>query len=267
MLITNNKSINRSYFTRMLDYCFSSFISIGVFFIFLSLWQIANYYTSDFILANPQNVILKALEIIKNYDEFDLIISLKRAFIGSFISLCLGIVLGIISYKFKTFLLFIKPIISINLSIAPIAWVVLALFWFGFSDFSVIFVVIICTYAYTFSCTLNALNDIPKGLKDMAKIYKFSKKSLFINLYLPFSLAQLLPASLISISNAFKLTIMAELLGANNGIGSKIADARSFLENDVVLAYLLICVVFLAAFEFLIIKNLELIIYKDKTNV
>lgn len=101
----------------------------------------------------------------------------------------------------------------------------------------------------------------------MAKIYKFSKKSLFINLYLPFSLAHLLPASLISISNAFKLTIMAELLGANNGIGSKIADARSFLENDVVLAYLLICVVFLAAFEFLIIKNLELIIYKDKTNV
>lgn len=267
MLITNGKSVNRSYFARVMDYCFSSFISVGVFFIFLSIWQIANYYTGDFILANPQNVILNAFKIIQNYDDFDLAISLKRAFIGSFISLFLGIILGIIAYNFKSFLLFIKPIISINLSVAPIAWVVLALFWFGFSDFSVIFVVIICTYAYTFSCTLNALNDIPQGLKNMAKVYKFSKKSLFINLYLPFSLAQLLPASLISVSNACKLTIMAELLGASNGIGSKIADARAFLENDIVLAYLLLCVVFLAAFEFLIIKNLELIIYKDKANV
>lgn len=264
MIFKDAKPINRTYFARLLDYCFSSFISVGVFFIFLAIWQVVNFFVGDFILANPLNVLKKSLEIVKNYKEFEIGISLKRAFIGSSLSLLLGISLGIIAYKYKSFLLFIKPIISISLSIAPIAWVVLALFWFGNNDLCVIFVVIICTFAYTFQSTLNSLKQIPQNIKDMCFIYKFSYKKLFCNMYLPYSLAYLLPASFISVCNSIKLTIMAELLGASNGIGSKIADARAFLENDLVLAYLLLCVVFLAFFEFFIIKNLELIIYKDK---
>lgn len=266
MLLNLGVKPHKPYILRFLDYLFSSFISIAVFFTFLAFWDFASFFVGDFILHNPKDVIKQAYEMVLNFQDFDIHISLKRAFIGTFFGVSLGIILGISSYFYKSFLLFTKPLISISLSIAPIAWVVLALFWFGFGDFSIIFVVLVCTFSFTFGASLNGLMQIPQNLKDMCFVFEFGYFKTLRYIYIPFCLFHLLPATLIAVSNAIKLTIMCELLGAVDGVGAKLGDARAFLENDVVLAYILLCIIFLALFEFLIIKNLELLITAWRQN-
>ena len=47
-----------------------------------------------------------------------------------------------------------------------------------------------------------------------------------------------------------KVVIMAELLGANEGVGAKIADARAMLDTSTVMAYVLLVIVFVSLFEY-----------------
>ncbi len=51
---------------------------------------------------------------------------------------------------------------------------------------------------------------------------------------------------------------MAELLGANDGVGAKIATARTMLDSTEVLAYVVLAIAFVSLFEYLIIKPLEI---------
>ena len=54
-----------------------------------------------------------------------------------------------------------------------------------------------------------------------------------------------------------KIVIMAELLGANNGMGAKIANARAMLETTEVMAYVLLSITLIMLFEYLIIEPLK----------
>lgn len=56
-----------------------------------------------------------------------------------------------------------------------------------------------------------------------------------------------------------KVVIMAELLGANEGVGAQIADARAMLDTSTVMAYVLLVIVFVSLFEYLITKPLEIL--------
>ena len=53
--------------------------------------------------------------------------------------------------------------------------------------------------------------------------------------------------------------IMSELLGAASGVGTKIADARSYLDTTEVLAYVVIMVGIVLFFDFLVIKPIRLV--------
>ena len=55
-----------------------------------------------------------------------------------------------------------------------------------------------------------------------------------------------------------KIIIMAELLGASNGVGAKINDARNFLDTTQILAFVLILVALILLFESLVIKSLKI---------
>ena len=48
-------------------------------------------------------------------------------------------------------------------------------------------------------------------------------------------------------------------LGANEGVGAKIADARAMLDTSTVMAYVLLVIVFVSLFEYLITKPLEIL--------
>ena len=55
-----------------------------------------------------------------------------------------------------------------------------------------------------------------------------------------------------------KIIIMAELLGASDGVGAKINDARNFLDTTQILAFVLILVALILLFESLVIKSLKI---------
>ena len=50
-----------------------------------------------------------------------------------------------------------------------------------------------------------------------------------------------------------------KLLGASEGIGARIADARAMLETSSVMAYVVLVIAFVSLFEYLFVKPLEIL--------
>ena len=63
--------------------------------------------------------------------------------VGITIALVAGLAAGLIAGSFKTAMALLKPVITILLAMPPIIWVVMALFWFGFGNPSVLFTIIV----------------------------------------------------------------------------------------------------------------------------
>ena len=63
----------------------------------------------------------------------------------------------------------------------------------------------------------------------------------------------------VAVAMGVKVVIMAELLGASEGVGARIEDARAMLETSTVMAYVVLVIVFVSLFEYLITKPLEIL--------
>ena len=78
-------------------------------------------------------------------------------------------------------------------------------------------------------------------------------------LYVPHLTGYVISSIGVAVAMGVKVVIMAELLGANEGVGAQIADARAMLDTSTVMAYVLLVIVFVSLFEYLITKPLEIL--------
>ncbi len=63
-------------------------------------------------------------------------------------------------------------------------------------------------------------------------------------LYVPHLTGYVISSIGVAVAMGVKVVIMAELLGANEGVGAQIADARAMLDTSTVMAYVLLVIVF-----------------------
>ena len=63
----------------------------------------------------------------------------------------------------------------------------------------------------------------------------------------------------VAVASGVRVVVMAELLGASDGIGAKIADARVMLDTVTVMAYVCLVILLVSMFEYLITKPLEIV--------
>ena len=113
---------------------------------------------------------MKLQKITKNSE---INITLCRSLVGVSTATFFGIFLGLIAGSFKSFAAFLKPVITLLLSMPPIIWIVLAIFWFGFGNFSTIFTIFITVLPLTFASSAVAMSSVDEELKEMFDAYHF----------------------------------------------------------------------------------------------
>ena len=244
----------------VIDYLWGGFASLGAVCFFIAVWQVASEAYGPLILPEPATVFSKACEILKNFAANDLALSLKRALAGTFLALFAGICSGLAAGYFKSLRAFLNPLITVLLSTPPIVWIVLAIFWFHFGDTSVLFTVVIVVAPMTFASAAQAMASVSTEYTELFDSYKSSILKKLRYLYAPHLIERLLPAIYVAVSNGAKVLVMAELLGANDGIGAKIAEARVNIDTVEVMAYVCLVIAFTALFDYLVTKPLQILL-------
>lgn len=267
MLLQYGKPKKQPKWWYIVDYFWGIFSALASLFVCLALWQFAYYQLGNMIMPDPKHVLSRAWQILQQHENSEMLKTFIRGLCAIMLSIAIGCLFGFLAALNKALAILLRPINTLLLGIPPIVWVVLAIFWFNMGNASVIFTVWIVTLPFIFASAQTSLAHIPYQLTEVAKVYQvpFSRQLRF--LYIPYIFRQMLPALIVAIGSALKVTVMAELLGSNDGIGSAIATARAMLDTTDVFAYVLVILLIIMCIEYVILEPLRRYFIKGEKHV
>ena len=239
-------------------YLWSGWSALASILLFVAFWDMGNQLYGDLVLPAPLEtfetlwVMLQDPEVITEIN-----ITLYRAFIGFGLSLLLGSFLGLLAGFFATASMMSRPIVTILVGMPPIAWIVLAMIWFGMGDETVIFTVVIASFPIVFVGALQGARTLDDDLKEMAESFDLPWHMKFMDVYFPHLFGYLFPAWVSGLGMAWKIVVMAELLATSDGIGALLAIARSQLDTPTALALVVIMIASLMFIEYIILEPIK----------
>ena len=253
MILEDGKPIDRPLAWRIGDYCWGIFPALASLFAITALWQFGHDRLGTMLIPAPLTVLARAGDILMTAARGDVLLTLARGGIGIALALACGISAGFIAGLSRTLALLLRPINTVLLGTPPIIWVVLAIF----CSTSVVFTVWITVLPLVCAAAQMSIVSIPASLAEMLETYCVPWPRRLRALYLPHILRQLLPALIVAVGSGLKITVMAELLGSNNGMGSAIASARAMLDTVDVMAYIILIVAIIMAIEYGVLEPLR----------
>ncbi|VEP18368.1 NitT/TauT family transport system permease protein [Hyella patelloides LEGE 07179] len=226
--------------------------------IFLILWQLGAMQYGSIVLPSPRETGIAIGRLATTGQLGDALLTTSFHLLAAFtIAVLLGIFLGIIAGIKLWFKKAISPIISALQGIPPIAWIVLALLWFGTGNAVPIFTITVATLPIMFIGAVEAIQTFPTPLLEMASLFRTPQNVLLTDLYFPHLLSYIFPSLVAGLGLAWRVAVMAELLSSETGIGAELNLARINLDTDEVMAWIAIVVVSIWIGEYLILRPLR----------
>jgi NitT/TauT family transport system permease protein len=109
--------------------------------------------------------------------------------------------------------------------ISPIAWIPVAILWFGVSDAAPIFLIFLASVFPITVSTMAAVKSVPSVHLRAAQNFGLSGFQLFYRVILPATLPQILTGLRIALGVAWLVVVAAEMIAVNSGLGYLIIDA------------------------------------------
>jgi NitT/TauT family transport system permease protein len=183
--------------------------------------------------------------------------SFVRAVSGFAIAAAVAIPLGLFVGRFRAVREFVDPVIRSLYPIPGIAWIPLAILWFGLGNTAVIFVVFIAEFFPLYFNTEAGARNIPPILVDAARCFGAKRLTLVRRVILPASIPYIITGLRIALGGAWRMIVAGEMLASQSGIGSILMESRfQFRATDLMMAMILISIVGYAT-ERLIVGTLE----------
>lgn len=239
-------------------YLWSGWGAVASIFLFITLWDVGNQIYGDLVLPTPLETFKNLSQMLQDESVLqEITITLRRASIGFGLSLLIGTSLGLLAGFFATASMMSRPIVTILVGMPPIAWIVLAMIWFGMGDETVIFTVTIASFPIIFVGALQGTRTLDGELKEMAESFKLPWHMKFFDVYFPHIFSYVFPAWVSGLGMAWKIVIMAELLATSTGIGASLAIARSQLDTPTALAIVVIMIGSLMFIEYIVLEPIK----------
>ncbi len=148
----------------------------------------------------------------------------------------------------------IKPFLN---SFPSIGWAILAAIWFDPGNFSVIFVEVAILIPFCLINIAEGLRHIDRELMEMGRSFTRRRTRILWRLTLPLLAPYGLSATRIAYGIAWKIALVAELLGAPSGLGYLMLRAQTAADSTTFLATCFVIVLIFVAGERLVLARLE----------
>ncbi|MCY1540966.1 nitrate ABC transporter, permease protein [compost metagenome] len=150
-----------------------------------------------------------------------------------------------------------RSLVTLLLGMPPIAWLVLAMLWFGMGDATPVFTVFIACFPIAFAAAMQGARTLDNQLQKVARAYRLPRGMLLTDLYVPHVASYLFPAWITALGTSWKVVVMAELLSTTDGVGAALAVSRAQLDTATSLAWILAVLALLLGAEYLLLEPLK----------
>lgn len=239
-------------------YLWSGWGAVASLLLLLAAWEGGSAIYGSLVLPDPLTTFTTLADLVANGAASpELAVTARRALIGLAIAVSLGTGLGLAAGVSVTASMMSRPLVTVLLGTPPIAWLVLAMLWFGASDGTPVFTVVVACFPVIFVGALQGTRTLDHHLKDMARVFRLPARMKFLDLYLPHVVSYLFPAWITALGTAWKVVVMAELLSSSDGVGAALAVTRSHLDTAGTLAWICAVVGSLLAVEYLVLEPIK----------
>lgn len=199
----------------------------------LIVWQIAAQFSAPWFLPSPVATFNALIELTRSGELPSAIgISYFRILSGWAIGCLIGIPLAIAASRLPIIDHFAEPFVNFFRFIPPIAFLGIAILWFGIGEASKIAIIVYTATFTTYVNTMAGARTIDQHLVRAAQCLGANSRQVMLKVVLPATVPSMLTGMRIGMGFSFMTVVAAELIAAKNGVGFLIYNARLFLETD-----------------------------------
>lgn len=156
--------------------------------------------------------------------------SLRRLFVGYFLAVALAVSIGIAMGVWRAFYLLAEPLVEFLRPIPSPAYLPMAILFLGIDDTMKVFMVAFASFFPILLNTVSGVRSVDPILLETGKTFGYGRWQIVRKILLPASASFVLTGMRISLAIALIVTVIAEMVAGNSGIGFYVLNAqRSFL--------------------------------------
>lgn len=188
-------------------------------------------------LPTPESVIAAALDLgLRGELQADILASLGRLAVGATVSIALGVGVGIPAGLNRHLGDLLLPLAGFFSAVSGIAWIPLAIMWFGLGTIAVTFVIWNSIFFLVFFNTVLGIRSVPRIMEQAIRTLGGGYRVLILQVFLPGALPHIVSGIRTGLGFGWRALIAAELIAATSGLGFLIFDASHYFRTDQILA-------------------------------
>jgi len=197
---------------------------------FLLLWEISALLISlPQIFPTPIDVLLAFKELLFAAGPPGIewagellghtLISLARVTVGLCIAALSGVLLGVLMGWWRTIRDLTEPVIEILRPIPPLAWIPLAMLWFGLGFKPAVFLIWLGSFFPILLNTILGIENTSKILIEAAKTLGAKERHLLLKVGIPSATPSIMTGLRVGFGVGWMCLVAAELTGTSSGLG------------------------------------------------
>jgi ABC-type nitrate/sulfonate/bicarbonate transport system permease component len=153
--------------------------------------------------------------------------SLYRVVTGFGLGALAGTMIGIAAGWYRSFGLIARPLIELLRPVPPLAWIPLAIIWFGLGEPSKFFIIFLGAFFPVVTAAYHGVSNVDPVLIRAAQTFGLKGFELLVRVVVPAASPDLATGYRIGWGLSFGVLVAAELIAADRGLGHMIMNARN----------------------------------------
>ncbi len=196
--------------------------------ILLILWEMAVSRSQTHLLPGPWGTAGGVADLVRHGLLVKYVAaSLFRVTWGFVLAAALAIPLGLMIGWYPRLDAALNPLIQILRPISPLAWIPIAILWFGVGDLAAVFLIFLSCFLPLLLTAINAVHRVPEVYVNAGRNFGLGPVDVIFRVLYPAVLPQLITGLRITLGVAWLVVVAAEMIAVNSGLGFLIVDARN----------------------------------------
>jgi NitT/TauT family transport system permease protein len=196
--------------------------------VLLAIWHYGVRWSGTKVFPAPWQVEKGVVELFHKHVLWpDIVASLERVAIGFGAAVVLGIPLGLTLGWYPATNQVINPVLQILRPISPIAWIPVAIIFFGVGDRAAVFLIFLGAFFPIVVACVNGVSNVPSVYRRAGRNFGLSPTQLLSRVVFPAALPQIIVGLRLALGIAWLVVVAAEMVAVDSGLGYLVIDSRN----------------------------------------
>jgi NitT/TauT family transport system permease protein len=231
--------------------------SLVVLAVVLIVWEAVSRRYGAYVMPSPRSVVQGLAAVVLTGEVWTHAgASLYRIAIGFGSALVVAVLMGLVSFLWRSARVAVADIVTVLNSTSVFVWIVVSLIWFGLTNMAPIFTTFMITLPVVAANLVEGVASVDRRLLEMGQVYRLSGWEKFRSIVIPSTIPHLVAGMKVGFGLALKVSVVAEIFGVTSGVGYIMNYSREILATQMVFVWALVMIAIMLVMDKLVFESL-----------